>query len=84
MSFSERSYWLLAKADLAQLKELAYKEHGEFIKRNSHLEEFFYKSLIGICLCQGAASHYLNPAIGIKDFRYLAFLSGKQGYEFPI
>ena len=83
MSFSERSYWLLTKANLEQLKELAYKEHEEFIKRNPHLRDFFYNSLIGVCLCQGAASHYLNPATGIKDFDIWHFYRESKHMSFP-
>jgi hypothetical protein len=54
--------------DLFHLKELALMEHKNFFIRNPHLKKSYSKELIGICLCQGAASHYLNPEIGIKDF----------------
>ncbi|MBA7652396.1 hypothetical protein ES703_60230 [subsurface metagenome] len=68
MKINNRSYFSLTINDLKKLKKLALKEHEEFFKRNPHLKSAYYNSLIGICLCQGAASHYLNPSVGIKDF----------------
>ena len=68
MRNEERLYEPLTKHDIEQLKEIALKEHEKFFERNPRLKEAYYNSLIGICLCQGAASHYLNPEVGIKDF----------------
>lgn len=83
MVFSERSYWVLTEADLTQLRQLAHEEHEEFFRRNPRLGAFFRKSLIGICLCQGAASHYLHPAIGIKDFDIWHFYRENKDSSFP-
>jgi hypothetical protein len=56
MAKSERLYDSLTKKDLKQLRELAVKEHEEFVKRNPGLKSAYYTSLIGICLCQGGFS----------------------------
>ena len=83
MNAPGRSYWRLTKGDLKELKDLAYKEHREFFKRNPHLKASFHNSLIGICLCQCAASHYLNSAIGIKDFDIWHFYRENKNSRFP-
>lgn len=80
---SNRVYKPLTKSDLQKLKELALLEHEEFFKRNPHLKGIYYDSLIGICLCQGAASHYLNPKIGIKDFDIWHFYEEAENIVFP-
>lgn len=68
MKNHNRSYFSLNINDLKKLKKLALKENEDFFKRNPRLKSAYYNSLIGICLCQCAASHYLNPSVGIKDF----------------
>lgn len=83
MASAERLYDPLTTDDLEQLKELALKEHKEFFKRNLHLKSAYYNSLIGICLCQGAASHYLNPNVGVKDFDIWHFYVENRGINFP-
>jgi hypothetical protein len=83
MASAERLYDALTLDDLEQLKELALKEHKEFFKRNPNLKSAYYNSLIGICLCQGAASHYLNPDVGIKDFDIWHFYVENKEINFP-
>ena len=76
-------YDRLTEHNLEQLKELALKEHKEFFERNPHLKNIYCNSLIGICLCQGAASHYLNPNVGIKDFDIWHFYVENTSTNFP-
>lgn len=83
MSNSKRIYTKLYKNDLKQLKNIALNEHNNFFKRNYHLKTAYKNSLIGICLCQGAASHYLNPSIGIKDFDIWYFYIKSRNTNFP-
>ena len=83
MKSHNRSYFSLNINDLKKLKKLALKEHEEFFKRNPHLKSAYYNSLIGICLCQGAASHYLNPSVGIKDFDIWFFYVKDDSTYFP-
>ncbi len=83
MTNEERLYENLNIKDLKKLKELALEEHENFFKRNPHLKEAYYDSLIGICLCQGAASHYLNPNVGIKDFDIWHFYKENNNIPFP-
>ena len=69
--------------DLKKLRELATKEHENFCERNSHLASAYGNSLIAICLCQGAASHYMNPKVGIKDFDIWHFYREDSRVPFP-
>jgi hypothetical protein len=83
MRNAERLYDTITMHDLERLKELAVREHEDFFKRNPHLKRAFYDSLIGICLCQGAASHFLNPKVGIKDFDIWHFYVEDNRSYFP-
>lgn len=83
MSNLKRIYTKLNKNDLKQLKNIAINEHENFFKRNPHLKIAYYNSLIGICLCQGAASHYLNSSVGIKDFDIWHFYIENKNFKFP-
>lgn len=68
MSKRTRLYDRLTKNDLEQLAARALAEQKDFFRRNACLQNAYGNSLIGIALCQGAASHYLNPKVGINDF----------------
>lgn len=83
MTSTERIYTTLTKKDLEHLKELALKEHENFFVRNPHLKDAYYTSLIGICLCQGAASYYINSKVGIKDFDIWHFYLNNESIAFP-
>jgi len=79
----ERSYEPLEEHDLEELKKLALKEHEDFFIRNPHLKSAYYNSLIGICLCQGAALHLLKRKVGIKDFDIWHFYEKHDSTSFP-
>lgn len=64
----DRLYDRLTKEDLNRLRELALQENDDFFRRNDHLHAAYGNSFIDACLCQGAASHYVNPKVGVKDF----------------
>ena len=78
-----RTYDLLTIDDFRVLKELAIKEHEAFFRRNKHLREAYGNNLVAICLCQGAASHYLNPTVGVKDIDIWLFYKDCPGVNFP-
>lgn len=83
MENEERSMVPLTTNDLEQLKELALREHKNFFERNSHLKSAYCDSLVGIFLCQEAASHYLNPTVGVKDFDIWHFYVENIEISFP-
>lgn len=78
METPERIYDSISERDLLALKDFGIREHEEFFKRNSYLKKDFYRSLAGICLCQGAALHYLNQKTGIKDFDVWHFYANNE------
>lgn len=78
-----RSYDKLTTQDLRELRDLALREHERFIEANAHLSGPYRKSLLAICLCQGAASHYLSPTVGIKDFDIWHFYVDDPRIAFP-
>lgn len=79
----DRIYTKLGRNDLKALQKLALEEHEDFFKRNKHLKDAYYDSLVGIALCQGAASHYINPSVGIKDFDIWLFYVENENIRFP-
>ena len=79
----DRLYTKLGLSDLKQLQKLALEEHENFIERNTHLRKAYYDSLVGIALCQGAASHYINASVGIKDFDIWLFYVENENIRFP-
>jgi len=79
----ERLMTPLTRNDLEHLKKLSLKEHYAFFERNPHLRTAYYGSLIGICLCQGAASHYVNPKVGVKDWDIWHFYIKDRKTNFP-
>ena len=79
----DRMYTKLHLIDLKALQRLALEESEDFFKRNQHLKEAYYASLVGIALCQGAASHYIDPSFGIKDFDIWHFYKEDRNIGFP-
>lgn len=79
----KRTYEPITINDLKKLRELALSEHEDFFKRNPHLTSAYRNSLVAICLCQGAASHYLNNKIGINDFDIWHFYVENNVTKFP-
>lgn len=68
MKFREsRSCEKITVTDLNQLLRLAQNERKLFFKHNPKYKPY-YKSLLAIVLCQGAAKHFVDGKTGIKDF----------------
>lgn len=63
----ERTYEILNSKDLERLRDIVLKEQEDFFKRNPKFTGYRNR-LIGICLCQGAAAHYIDKQAGIQDF----------------
>jgi len=79
----ERLHASLAIEDLGRLRELALEEHEDFFKRNPRYQAAYHDALIGVCLCQGAASHFLNQSVGVKDFDVWHFYLEDEKQRFP-
>lgn len=79
----ERLYDPINIDDLIALRQHGTDEHEASFKRNAHLRSAYYDNLIGIFLCQGAASHYLDPSVGINDFDIWHFYRENENVRFP-
>jgi hypothetical protein len=78
-----RSYKRLTSIDLRNLQGLGIEENKAFFRRNPHLKAAYGNALIAICLCQGAASHFLNPSVGVKDYDVWHFYVQNLRVPFP-
>lgn len=79
---ANRLFLKLDERHLRALQRIGLKEHEDYFKRQPHLKRF-RRRLIGICLCQGAATHYLNPKWGINDIDIWHFYLEKDYGRFP-
>ena len=62
-----RSFEKIKRTDLARLADLALGDlRGQF-KRNPR-SRVYEKRLMLLCLCQGAAQHYVDGDRGVNDF----------------
>ena len=83
---SARSFERIEKADLVRLGELALKTVKRELNAQYGLAELDECEIVNICLCQGAANHYLNhesrKSCGIHDFDVWAFFKPQRLYRF--
>lgn len=63
----DRCYRKLGTADLDAMRESAWPEFERFLGVNHSKYEVYRDRLIGMCLCQGAAQHYVDGVTGVKD-----------------
>ena len=80
---SERSFESLNIDDLRRLSELALRDLNHLFTRKQETGERYKNRLMLICLCQGAAEHFIRPENGIKDFDVWAFFEGHPEKPFP-
>lgn len=78
-----RLYDALTTKDLSRLRDIGLQEHENFFRRNPRLKFPYYRRLLAICLCQGAASHYLDNRWGINDFDLWHFYLEHASVPFP-
>ena len=79
----DRSLARIGVADLLCLAALAGYAEAELFDRNPRGSGRYAGRLLGRALCQGAALHYVNGKIGVKDFDVWSFYAQHDDWPFP-
>ena len=77
-----RSFKKIKRADLTRLAELALDDLRSLFKRKRR-SRVYADRLMLLCLCQGAARHYVHGDRGINDLDVWAFFKQHPKYVFP-
>ena len=79
---TERSWETIGQHHLHRLAEIAIDDLEDF-RRRSETGRLYRDRLILICLCQGAAGHFVHRDRGVKDFDVWAFFREHPEQPFP-
>lgn len=80
---TERSDAIIEIEDLKRIAELALSNLRKFFDRNQQTRALYGDRMLALCLCQGAAEHFVRPGRGVKDFDAWAFYSEHPVRPFP-
>ncbi len=76
------SFATITSAHLQRLIMLAETELAGLAERNPHLQVYVTGPKL-LCLCQGAARHFVDSSRGVKDFDVWAFFPRQDVIRFP-
>jgi hypothetical protein len=77
-----RSFACITPNDLARLAQIALDDFTELCRRKEYCRRYADRLRL-ICLCQGAARHYVHHDRGVWDFDLWGFFEEVPGYPFP-
>ena len=77
-----RSFAHITEHDLARLAQIGVYDFADLCRRKEHCRP--YAGRLGvICLCRGAARHYIYGDRGVQDFDLWGFFREIPGHPFP-
>lgn len=77
-----RSFEKIALSDLHRLAQLAIQDLNGLFERKAHSAKHRDRLMV-LCLCQGAAQHFVHGDRGVQDFDVWAFFSAGSEGAFP-
>lgn len=80
---AERSSELIETHHFRKLADLAMSDLTDFFARRPRTGDLYRNRLMLLCLCQGAARHFVHRNWGVKDFDVWAFFSEHPERPFP-
>ena len=75
-----RSYEEITKDDLRKLLKITNDDYNDFLKRHPKYRQL---KKLAVCLCQGAALHYVDGKNGIRDFDTYIFFDKNSPIKYP-
>jgi hypothetical protein len=77
-----RSFARITPDDLARLAQIALDDFADLCARQKYTSRYADRLRL-ICLCQGAARHYVHHDRGVQDFDLWGFFEEVRGSPFP-
>lgn len=77
-----RSFARITPIDLARLAQIALDDFSDLCRRKENSRRYADRLRL-ICLCQGAARHYVHGDRGVQDFDLWGFFEEVRGHPFP-
>ncbi|WP_145963699.1 hypothetical protein [Bradyrhizobium algeriense] len=77
-----RSFTRITRNDLARLARIALDDFSDLCRRQKYSRRYADRLQL-ICLCQGAARHYVHGDRGVQDFDLWGFFEEVRGHPFP-
>lgn len=72
----------ITPSDLARLAQIALEDFADLCARQKYSHRYANRLRL-ICLCQGAARHYVHHDRGVQDFDLWGFFEEAHGHPFP-
>jgi len=79
----KRTYSRFTEDDLKEMQRYAKKELKRFLEISNGKYSVYEGKLIAICLCQGAAQHFVDKKTGIKDIDIWVFFEEDESVKIP-
>ena len=77
-----RSFARITRNDLIHLSKIAFEDLADLCRRQKYASRYADRLRV-ICLCQGAARHYVYRDHGVQDFDLWGFLQEVPTHPFP-